>query len=164
MPIERFVLSREEALNFVKEQKEFYKIELIENLPEEEEISFYRQGEFADLCAGPHVASTGMLRAFKLTAVTGAYWHGDSDNKMLHRVYGIVFPKKTQLDAYLLMLEEAKKRDHRKLGKELDLFMMAEEGPGFPFFLPKGMILRNVLLDFWRKSTMKPAIRKSARL
>ncbi|NLN82856.1 MAG: threonine--tRNA ligase [Firmicutes bacterium] len=151
LPIERFVLSREEALNFVKEQKEFYKIELIENLPEEEEISFYRQGEFADLCAGPHVASTGMLRAFKLTAVTGAYWHGDSDNKMLQRVYGIVFPKKTQLDAYLLMLEEAKKRDHRKLGKELDLFMMAEEGPGFPFFLPKGMILRNVLLDFWRK-------------
>ena len=151
LPIERFVLSREEALDFVKEQKEFYKIELIENLPEEEEISFYRQGEFADLCAGPHVASTGMLRAFKLTAVTGAYWHGDSDNKMLQRVYGIVFPKKAQLDAYLLMLEEAKKRDHRKLGKELDLFMMAEEGPGFPFFLPKGMILRNVLLDFWRQ-------------
>lgn len=151
LPIERFVLSREEALAFVKEKKEPYKVELIENLPVDAEISFYQQGEFVDLCAGPHVSSTGMLKAFKLTAVTGAYWHGDSKNKMLQRVYGIVFPKKAELDAYLTMLEEAKKRDHRKLGRELDLFMMADEGPGFPFFLPKGMVLRNTLLAFWRK-------------
>ena len=151
LPIERFTLSREEALAFVKEKNEPYKIELIENLPVDAEISFYKQGEFVDLCAGPHVSSTGMLKAFKLTAVTGAYWHGDAKNKMLQRVYGIVFPKKADLDAYLTMLEEAKKRDHRKLGRELDLFMMADEGPGFPFFLPKGMILRNTLLDFWRK-------------
>lgn len=151
LPIERFVLSREEALAFVKEKKEPYKVELIENLPVDAEISFYQQGEFVDLCAGPHVSSTGVLKAFKLTAVTGAYWHGDSKNKMLQRVYGIVFPKKAELDAYLNMLEEAKKRDHRKLGRELDLFMMADEGPGFPFFLPKGMVLRNTLLAFWRR-------------
>lgn len=151
LPIERFALSREEALAFVKEKKEPYKVELIENLPADAEISFYQQGEFVDLCAGPHVSSTGVLKAFKLTAVTGAYWHGDSKNKMLQRVYGIVFPKKAELDAYLNMLEEAKKRDHRKLGRELDLFMMADEGPGFPFFLPKGMVLRNTLLAFWRR-------------
>ena len=149
--IERFTLSREEAIAFVKERNEPYKVELIENLPVDAELSFYKQGEFVDLCAGPHVSSTGMLKAFKLTAVTGAYWHGDAKNKMLQRVYGIVFPKKADLDAYLTMLEEAKKRDHRKLGRELDLFMMADEGPGFPFFLPKGMVLRNTLLAFWRK-------------
>jgi threonyl-tRNA synthetase len=151
LAIERFTLPREEAIAFVKEKNEPYKVELIENLPIDAELSFYKQGEFVDLCAGPHVSSTGMLKAFKLTAVTGAYWHGDAKNKMLQRVYGIVFPKKADMEAYLLMLEEAKKRDHRKLGRELDLFMMADEGPGFPFFLPKGMVLRNTLLAFWRK-------------
>src|SRR5450756_2859912 len=126
------------------------RVELIENLPEGEEISFYQQGEYVDLCVGPHVMSTGVLKAFKLTAVTGAYCHGDAKNKMLQRVYGVVYPKKADLEAYLTMLEEAKKRDHRKLGRELDLFMLADEGPGFPFFLPKGMVLRNLLVDFWR--------------
>ena len=128
-----------------------YKVELIENLPEGEEISFYSQGDFCDLCAGPHLPSTGGVKAIKLTSVTGAYWRGDSSRKMLQRIYGTAFTKKSDLDEYLHMLEEAKKRDHRKLGRELDLFMFADEGPGFPFFLPKGMVLRNLLEDFWRK-------------
>ncbi|MCE5196685.1 MAG: threonine--tRNA ligase [Negativicutes bacterium] len=151
LPIRRFALPRREAIALMQEREEPYKVELIENLPEGEEISFYQQGEYVDLCVGPHVPSTGVLKAFKLTAVTGAYWHGDANNKMLQRIYGVVYPKKADLDAYLTMLEEAKKRDHRKLGRELDLFMLADEGPGFPFFLPKGMILRNLLIDFWRE-------------
>ncbi|HZW49265.1 MAG TPA: threonine--tRNA ligase [Bacillota bacterium] len=150
LPIKRFTLPRDEAIAYMRKREEPYKVELIENLPEGEEISFYQQGEYVDLCVGPHVMSTGLLKAFKLTAVTGAYWHGDANNKMLQRVYGVVYPKKADLDAYLIMIEEAKKRDHRKLGKELDLFMLADEGPGFPFFLPKGMVLRNLLIDFWR--------------
>lgn len=150
LPIERFSLPRNEAIAYMRKREEPYKVELIENLPEGEEISFYQQGEYVDLCVGPHVMSTGVLKAFKLTAVTGAYWHGDAKNKMLQRVYGVVYPKKADLEAYLTMLEEAKKRDHRKLGRELDLFMLADEGPGFPFFLPKGMVLRNLLVDFWR--------------
>ena len=155
LEIKRFTLSREEAIKLMKERKEDYKVELIEELPEDEEISFYEQGEFVDLCAGPHLLSTGKVKAIKLQTVSGAYWRGDEKNKMLQRIYGIAFPKKSELDEYLEMLEEAKKRDHRKLGKELDLFMLAEEGPGFPFFLPKGMILRNVLEDFWRKKHME---------
>ena len=155
LEIKRFTLSREEAIKLMKERKEDYKVELIEELPEGEEISFYEQGEFVDLCAGPHLLSTGKVKAIKLQTVSGAYWRGDEKNKMLQRIYGIAFPKKSVLDEYLEMLEEAKKRDHRKLGKELDLFMLAEEGPGFPFFLPKGMILRNVLEDFWRKKHME---------
>ncbi len=151
LPIQRFALPRNEAIALMQKREEPYKVELIENLPEGEEISFYQQGEYVDLCVGPHVLSTGALKAFKLTAVTGAYWHGDANNKMLQRIYGVVYPKKTDLDAYLTMLEEAKKRDHRKLGRELDLFLLADEGPGFPFFLPKGMILRNLLIDFWRE-------------
>ena len=149
LPLKRFVLSKEEALK--KMAGEPYKIELIENLPEGEEISFYSQGDFCDLCAGPHLPSTGGVKAIKLTSVTGAYWRGDSSRKMLQRIYGTAFTKKADLDEYLHMLEEAKKRDHRKLGRELDLFMFADEGPGFPFFLPKGMVLRNLLEDFWRK-------------
>ncbi len=149
LPLERFVLSKEEAL--AKMAHEPYKVELIENLPEGEEISFYKQGDFCDLCAGPHLVSTGGVKAIKLTSCTGAYWRGDSSRKMLQRIYGTAFTKKSELDDYLHMLEEAKKRDHRKLGRELDLFMFADEGPGFPFFLPKGMVLRNVLEDFWRQ-------------
>ena len=149
LPLKRFVLSKEEALK--KMAGEPYKVELIENLPEGEEISFYSQGDFCDLCAGPHLPSTGGVKAIKLTSVTGAYWRGDSSRKMLQRIYGTAFTKKADLDEYLHMLEEAKKRDHRKLGRELDLFMFADEGPGFPFFLPKGMVLRNLLEDFWRK-------------
>ena len=151
LEIKRFSLLREEAIKLMKERKEDYKVELIEELPEGEEISFYEQGEFVDLCAGPHLMSTGKIKAIKLLSSSGAYWRGDEHNKMLQRIYGISYPKASELEAYLNMLEEAKKRDHRKLGKELDLFMLADEGPGFPFFLPKGMILRNVLEDFWRK-------------
>lgn len=147
--LERFVLSKEEALRFC--EGEPYKIELIENLPEDEEISFYKQNDFTDLCAGPHIPSTGGIKAVKLLSATGAYWRGDSDKKMLQRIYGTAFPKKEQLEEYLNLLEEAKKRDHRKLGRELDLFALMEEGPGFPFFFPKGMILRNLLETFWRK-------------
>ena len=150
LPIERFTLSRDEAIKFMKEQGEDYKVELIEELPEGEEISFYKQGNFTDLCAGPHLMSTGKVKAVKILSSSGAYWRGDEHNKMLQRFYGISFPKASQLDEYLNMLEEAKKRDHKKLGKELELFMIAPEGPGFPFFLPKGMVLRNVLEDFWR--------------
>ena len=150
LPIERFTLSRDEAIKFMKEQGEDYKVELIEELPEGEEISFYKQGNFTDLCAGPHLMSTGKVKAVKILSSSGAYWRGDEHNKMLQRFYGISFPKASQLEEYLNMLEEAKKRDHKKLGKELELFMIAPEGPGFPFFLPKGMVLRNVLEDFWR--------------
>ena len=152
LPIERFELPREEAIALMKEKDEPYKVELIEDLPEGEAISFYRQGEFTDLCAGPHVDNTGRIKgnAIKLMNCTGAYWRGDSSRKMLQRIYGTCFLKKEELEAYLNRLEEAKKRDHRKLGRELGLFMMADEGPGFPFFLPKGMVLKNTLLDYWR--------------
>jgi len=152
LPIERFTLPRDEAVAFMKEKEEPYKVELIEDLPEGEEISFYRQGEFTDLCAGPHLMSTKDIgKAYKLTSIAGAYWRGDEHNKMLTRIYATAFSKKEELEAYLTMMEEAKKRDHRKLGKELGLFMMHEAGPGFPFFLPKGMILKNTLLDYWRQ-------------
>ncbi|HBM75922.1 MAG TPA: threonine--tRNA ligase [Clostridiaceae bacterium] len=151
LKLEKFVLPRAEAIKFMKERKEPYKVELIEDLPEDEVISFYKQGEFTDLCAGPHILSTGPIKAFKLLSVAGAYWRGSEKNKMLQRIYGISYPKKSELDEYLNMLEEAKKRDHRKLGKELDLFSLHEEGPGFPFFHPKGMAIRNELEDFWRK-------------
>ena len=151
LPLERFTKSREEAIAFFKEKEEPYKVELIKDLPEGAEISFYKQGEFTDLCAGPHLMSTKTVKAFKLTSLAGAYWRGDEKNKMLTRIYGVAYPKKAQLDEYLHMMEEAKKRDHRKLGKELGLFMMCEEGPGFPFFLPKGMVLKNTLLDYWRE-------------
>ncbi len=150
LPIERYTLPKEVAIKFMKDRGEDYKVELIEELPEGEEISFYKQGDFTDLCAGPHLMSTGKVKAVKILSSSGAYWRGDEHNKMLQRFYGISFPKTSQLEEYLNMLEEAKKRDHKKLGKELELFMIAPEGPGFPFFLPKGMVLRNVLEDFWR--------------
>lgn len=150
LPLERFTKSREEAICYFKEKDESYKAELIEDLPEGEEISFYSQGEFTDLCAGPHLMSTKAVKAFKLTSLAGAYWRGNEKNKMLTRIYGVAYPKKAELDEYLHMMEEARKRDHRKLGRELGLFMMCEEGPGFPFFLPKGMVLKNTLLDYWR--------------
>lgn len=149
-PLERFTKSREEAIAYFKEKDEPYKVELVEDLPEGEEISFYSQGEFTDLCAGPHLMSTKAVKAFKLTSLAGAYWRGDEKNKMLTRIYGVAYPKKSDLDEYLHMIEEAKKRDHRKVGRELGLFMMCDEGPGFPFFLPKGMVLKNILLDYWR--------------
>lgn len=155
LPLERFELPREEALEFMDKAGESYKVELINDLGKDEIISFYRQGEFVDLCAGPHAPSTGKLKAIKLLNVAGAYWRGSEKNKMLQRIYGTAFAKKSQLDEYLNMLEEAKKRDHRKLGKELDLFSIHEEGPGFPFFHPKGMVLRNILEDFWRKEHRK---------
>ena len=153
LKLERFELPREEAIRFMEERGEPYKVELINDLPEDAVISFYKQGEFVDLCAGPHVDSTGRIKgnAIKLTACNAAYWRGDSNRQTLQRIYGVAFPKKEELDAYLERLEEAKRRDHRKLGKELGLFMMAEEGPGFPFFLPKGMVLKNTLLDYWRQ-------------
>lgn len=146
--LEHFELPRDQALDFVKDEP--YKVELINDLPEGEVISFYRQGDFTDLCAGPHVASTGKVKAFKLMSIAGAYWRGSEKNKMLQRIYGTAFEKKEDLAAYLNMLEEAKKRDHRKLGKQLDLFDILDEGPGFPFFFPKGMVLRNILEDYWR--------------
>lgn len=151
LPIVRFTKPRDEAIAFMKERQEPYKVELIEDLPEDAEISFYQQGEFVDLCAGPHLMSTKPVKAFKLTSLAGAYWRGDEHNKMLTRIYGTAFPKKAELEAYLTMIEEAKKRDHRKLGRELGLFMMNDAGPGFPFFLPKGMILKNCLLDYWHE-------------
>ena len=152
LPIERFTLPRNEAIALMKEKEEPYKVELIEDLPEGEEISFYRQGDFTDLCAGPHLMNTKEVgKAYKLTSIAGAYWRGDEHNKMLTRIYATAFDKKEELEAYLTMLEEAKKRDHRKLGKELGLFMMHDAGPGFPFFLPKGMVLKNTLLDYWRQ-------------
>lgn len=149
--LERFELPRGEAIAFMEERGEPYKVELIEDLPEGETISFYRQGEFTDLCAGPHLFSTGAIKAFKLTSCTGAYWRGDSSRKMLCRVYGTAFPTKDALAEHLEKIEEAKKRDHRKLGRELGLFTLMDEGPGFPFFLPKGMVLRNTLIDYWRQ-------------
>ena len=153
LPIERFELPRAEALALMREKDEPYKVELIEDLPEDAVISFYKQGEFTDLCAGPHVDSTGRIKgnAIKLMSCTGAYWRGDSSRKMLQRIYGTCFLKKEELEAYLNRLEEAKKRDHRKLGRELGLFMLADEGPGFPFFLPNGMVLKNTLLEYWRE-------------
>lgn len=153
--LERFELSREEAISLMKEKGEDYKVQLIEDLAEGEVISFYKQGDFTDLCRGPHLPSTGCVKAVKLLSSSGAYWRGDEHNKMLQRIYGISFPKASELEEYLNMLEEAKKRDHKKLGKELELFMIAPEGPGFPFFLPKGMVLRNILEDYWKKIHLK---------
>ncbi len=153
--LEKFILPRNEALEYMDKLGESYKVELISELPEDEEISFYKQGDFVDLCAGPHAPNTGKLKAIKLLSVAGAYWRGSEKNKMLQRIYGTAFIKKSQLDEYINMLEEAKKRDHRKLGKELDLFSILEEGPGFPFFHPKGMIIRNLLEDFWRHEHRK---------
>ncbi|MBE6071879.1 MAG: threonine--tRNA ligase [Clostridium butyricum] len=148
---ERIDVSREEALKLMKERNETYKLELIRDLPENEKISLYKQGDYMDLCRGPHIPSTKYAKAFKLTSVAGAYWRGNEKNKMLQRVYGVAFADKALLETYLHNLEEAKKRDHRKLGKELKLFTFVPEGPGFPFFLPKGVVLKNTLIDFWRK-------------
>ena len=152
LPLERFELPRAEAIELMKEKNEPYKVELIEDLPEDAIISFYKQGEFTDLCAGPHLMNTKEVgKAFKLMNIAGAYWRGSEKNKMLTRIYATAFAKKEDLEAYVTMMEEAKKRDHRKLGKELGLFMMSDAGPGFPFFLPKGMVLKNTLLDYWRE-------------
>ena len=151
LKLERSEVSRADALKLFEEKGESYKVELINDLPEDATISLYTQGEFTDLCAGPHVLSTGKVKALKLQSVAGAYWRGDEKNKMLQRIYGTAFEKQADLDAYLTMLEEAKKRDHRKLGKELDLFSLHEEGPGFPFFHPNGMVVRNQLIDYWRE-------------
>ncbi len=153
--LEKFVLPRDEAIKYMSDLNESYKVELINDLPEDEEISFYKHGDFVDLCAGPHLPSTGKVKTFKLLSVAGAYWRGDSNKKMLQRIYGTSFFDKKQLKKYLFMLEEAKKRDHRKLGRELELFEILEEGPGFPFFLPKGMIIRNLLEDYWRAEHVK---------
>ena len=150
-PLERFELPRAEALELMQSKGEPYKVELINDLPEDAVISFYRQGDFVDLCAGPHLPSTGYIKAVKIMSVAGAYWRGSEKNKMLQRLYATAFPKKADLEAYVQQLEEAKKRDHRKLGRELDLFDVLDEGPGFPFFYPKGMVLRNILEDYWRK-------------
>jgi len=155
LKLERFELPRNEALAFVEKAGESYKVELIQDLPEDEVISFYKQGEFTDLCAGPHVPTTGKVKSIKLLSVAGAYWRGSEKNKMLQRIYGTAFTKKSELDEYINMLEEAKKRDHRKLGKELDLFSIQEEGPGFPFFHPKGMVVRNILENYWREKHEK---------
>ena len=151
LPLERFTMTREESIKFMQEKEEPYKVQLIEDLPEDAELSFYRQGEFVDLCAGPHLMNTKTVKAFKLTSLAGAYWRGNEKNKMLTRIYGTAFTKKADLEEYLARIEEAKKRDHRKIGKELGIFMMREEGPGFPFFLPNGMVLKNTLLDYWRE-------------
>ena len=153
LKLERSVKPRAEAIAYMESRNEPYKVELIQDLPEDAEISFYTQGEFTDLCAGPHLDHTGRVKhnGFKLTTTCGAYWRGDSKRKMLQRIYGVAFPSKDELDQYLQRIEEAKKRDHRKLGKELGLFMLRDEGPGFPFFLPKGMVLRNTLIDYWRQ-------------
>ncbi|WP_294358124.1 threonine--tRNA ligase [uncultured Clostridium sp.] len=151
LKLERFTLPREEAIKYMEDKNEPYKVELIKDLPEGETISFYTQGEFTDLCAGPHVPSTKMVKAVKLMSIAGAYWRGNEKNKMLQRIYGTAFLKKSEVEAYINMLEEAKKRDHRKLGKELELFALLEEGPGFPFFLPKGMVVRNELENYWRE-------------
>ena len=154
-PLERFELPRDEAIKFMADKGEDYKVELIEDLPEDEVISFYQQGDFVDLCAGPHMERTGQIKAVKLQSVAGAYWRGDSDRQMLQRIYGTCFPSQQELDDYLEKLEEAKKRDHRKIGKEMDLFAIYEEGPGFPFFMPKGMIIRNELESFWKSEHRK---------
>ena len=150
-PIERFELSRKEAVELMSKYKEKYKVELINDLPEDAVISFYKQGSFTDLCRGPHLPSTGKIKAFKLTSIAGAYWRGNEKNKMLTRIYGVAFAKKDEMQAYFDMLEEAKKRDHIKLGKELKLFALLNEGRGFPFFLPNGMVLKNTLVDYWRE-------------
>ena len=144
-------VSREEALKLMSEKGEDYKVQLINDLDESENISLYEQGDFTDLCRGPHIPSTKFIKAFKLTSVAGAYWRGSEKNKMLQRIYGVAFATKKELDKYLNMIEEAKKRDHRKLGRELRLFEIMDEGPGFPFFLPKGVVLKNILIDYWRK-------------
>lgn len=154
-PLERFELPRDEAIKFMADKGEDYKVELIEDLPEDEIISFYRQGDFVDLCAGPHMERTGQIKAVKLQSVAGAYWRGDSNRAMLQRIYGTCFPSQAELDEYITRLEEAKKRDHRKIGKEMDLFAIYEEGPGFPFFMPKGMIIRNELESFWKSEHRK---------
>lgn len=154
-PLERFELTREEAIKFMADKGEDYKVELIEDLPEGEVISFYQQGDFVDLCAGPHMEKTGQIKAVKLQSVAGAYWRGDSNRQMLQRIYGTCFPTQQELDEYLARIEEAKKRDHRKIGKEMDLFALYEEGPGFPFFMPKGMIIRNELESFWKSEHRK---------
>lgn len=151
LPIERFELPREDAIRLMEDMKEPYKVELIQDLPEDAVISFYKQGDFTDLCAGPHLMNTKTVKAFKITSVAGAYWRGNEKNKMLVRLYATAYTKAADLEAYLNMVEEAKKRDHRKLGKELGLFCLLDEGPGFPFFLPKGMVVKNVLLDYWRE-------------
>ncbi|WP_392486666.1 threonine--tRNA ligase [Haloimpatiens sp. FM7315] len=151
LKLERFELPREEAIKYMAEKGEDYKVELIQDLPQGEVISFYKQGDFVDLCAGPHVPSTKKVKAIKLLSLAGAYWRGNENNKMLQRIYGTAFTKQSELDEYINMLEEAKKRDHRKIGKELGLFAIHEEGPGFPFFYPKGMVLRNILEDYWRE-------------
>ena len=151
LKLEHFNLPRAEAIALMEEKGEPYKVELIMDLPEDEELSFYRQGEFVDLCAGPHVTYTSAVKAFKLTSVAGAYWRGSEKNKMLTRIYGTAFANKTDLEAYITRIEEAKKRDHRKLGRELGLFAIMDEGPGFPFFLPNGMIVKNTLIDYWRE-------------
>lgn len=151
LPLERTEVSREEALKFFKERNQDYKVELIQDLPEDAVITMYTQGDFTDLCAGPHMQSTGQIKAFKLMSVAGAYWRGDSDRPMLQRIYATAFPSQEELDAYINMIEEAKKRDHRKLGRELGLFAFRDEALGFPFYLPKGMILRNALIDYWRE-------------
>ena len=154
LPLERFTMTREEAIKFMQEKEEPYKVQLIEDLPEDAELSFYRQGEFVDLCAGPHLMNTKTVKAFKLTSLAGAYWRGNEKNKMLTRIYGTAFTKKADLEEYLARIEEAKKRDHRKIGKELGIFMMREEGPGFPFFLPKGMVSTPIMLNrqLWETS------------
>ncbi|HOO28954.1 MAG TPA: TGS domain-containing protein, partial [Lachnospiraceae bacterium] len=149
--IERFTLPRADAIKFMQEKEEPYKVELIQDLPEDAVISFYKQGDFTDLCAGPHLMTTKPVKAIKLLKVAGAYWRGNEKNKMLTRIYGTSYTKAADLEEYITRIEEAKKRDHRKLGKELGLFMLADEGPGFPFFLPKGMILKNLLIDYWRE-------------
>lgn len=151
LALEVYEVSKEEAIAYMKENGENWKLELIEGLPEGERISFYRQGDYAEFCAGPHITNTSLIKAFKLLSIAGAYWRGDEHNKMLTRIYGISFPKASELETYLTQLAEAKARDHRKLGKELGLFALMEEGPGFPFFLPKGMVLKNLLIDYWRK-------------
>ena len=155
LKLEKFEMPRNEAIDFMKEKNEAYKVELIQDLPEDVTISFYKQGDFVDLCAGPHVSSTGKVKAIKLLNIAGAYWRGDEKRKMLQRIYGTSFEKKKDLEEYLHRLEEAKKRDHRKIGKELDLFSIQEEGPGFPFFHPKGMVVRNELENFWRREHVK---------
>ena len=151
IPLVRAEIPRQQALDMFAAKDEKYKVELITDLPEDAVISTYTQGDFTDLCAGPHCPSTGRVKAFKLQSIAGAYWRGNEKNKMLQRIYGTAFASKEELDAYLHMLEEAAKRDHRKLGKELDIFALMEEGPGFPFFLPNGMIIRNTLIDYWRQ-------------
>src|SRR5665648_191441 len=153
--LERFELPRTEAIQFMADKDEPYKVELIQDLPEDVAISFYKQGDFVDLCAGPHMESTGQIKAIRLMSVAGAYWRGDENKKMLQRIYGTSFPSQEELDAYVARLEEAKLREHRKIGKEMDLFAIFEEGPGFPFFLPKGMVIRNELEAFWRTEHTK---------